>query len=243
MRNTTCQTPPPFTVTESRPPPIVSGGVPYLSRELDQRGLTVVQFRIVGHIARRAGSGVFRASIRGIARITGFCDRTVRRAVSRLIDQGLIAARGVANRRGHRLRLSGAAVNGLRVPAHIDNSGLTPRAFRVLLHVVSCESGTLGCSHSLRGLHCPLRMHALTLDDAISDLIADGWLDRKPGGVLTTAFFDPEERGTASPALLPSASTAKAAFRCPAKASRSKRDLCFLRLFETGVGLHRRANG
>lgn len=58
--------------------------------ELDDAGLTPTEFRLLGHISRRAGSGECNASVPNMARHCGVHANTARKAVKGLVARNLI---------------------------------------------------------------------------------------------------------------------------------------------------------
>ena len=179
----------------------------YFSPTLDQKGLSPCEVRALGCIARHARSGAWQISNRQLALATGLSQVTVWRVVSKFITDRLVRGLGAAGsprsaksffndndpfRVGtkRRLRLTHSAARAIRVPSEVDDAGLSVGAFRLLFHVVSCESGTDGCRHSLRCLQERVRMHRLTIKRSIAELIKGGWLVEK-ARTLTSRFHAP----------------------------------------------------
>ena len=75
-------------------PPLVDGrndlNYVFVHSKLDDFGLSSSQFRVYGHIARRASSGTAWPSIASMATVCGLNPQTVRRAVAVLVKHQLI---------------------------------------------------------------------------------------------------------------------------------------------------------
>ena len=65
-------------------------GVVFVHSVLDDYGLTPPQFRIYGHLSRRAGSGVAFPAVASMARICKLHPQTVRKALRFLVKNGFI---------------------------------------------------------------------------------------------------------------------------------------------------------
>ena len=178
----------------------------YFSPTLDQQRLSSRALRVLACIARRGRTGAWTVSNRRIALATGLSQETVWRAIATLIDERLVRALG--RRRSHdskpfhdlnpfragaarRLRLTYAAARAIRIPPDIDSAGFTVGAFRLLLHVISCEAGTEGCQHSLRCLSRQLRMRRLTIKRSVTELLKGAWIKEASTGTLISRYHDP----------------------------------------------------
>jgi hypothetical protein len=64
--------------------------VVFIHSRLDDYGLTPPQFRVIAHLARRAGSGDAYPAVKSIARVCCLHPQTVRRALRFLFEQKLI---------------------------------------------------------------------------------------------------------------------------------------------------------
>lgn len=180
----------------------------YFSPTLDRQRLSSRALRVLACVARHGRTCAWTASNRRIALATGLSQQTVWRAIATLIDERLVRALGRRRTRhskashdldpfragaDRRLRLTYAAARAIRIPPDIDSAGLTVGAFRLLLHVISCEAGTEGCQHSLRGLSRQLRMRRLTVKRSIVELLKDEWITQSATGTLTSRYYDPSE--------------------------------------------------
>ena len=178
----------------------------YFSPTLDQQRLSSRALRVLACVARHGRTCAWAASNRRISLSTGLSQQTVWRAIATLIDERLVRALG--RRRSHdskashdldpfragaarRLRLTYAATRAIRIPPDIDSAGLTVGAFRLLLHVISCEAGTEGCQHSLRCISRQLRMRRLTVKRSITELLKEEWITKSATGTLTSRYHDP----------------------------------------------------
>ena len=77
------------------PPPAQDGrqhyGAAFIHSALDDYGLSPAEFRVYGHISRRAGSGVAFAAVASMARVCQLHPQTVRKALKLLVKRGLIS--------------------------------------------------------------------------------------------------------------------------------------------------------
>ena len=77
------------------PPPAQEDGQNYsaafIHSALDDYGLSSAQFRVYGHISRRAGSGVAFAAVASMARVCQLHPQTIRKALRFLVKHGLIS--------------------------------------------------------------------------------------------------------------------------------------------------------
>lgn len=62
----------------------------FIHSSLDDAGLDPYEFRLFGHISRRAGEGTCWASMSAMAKVCGMCEDVLRRALKTLIDRQMI---------------------------------------------------------------------------------------------------------------------------------------------------------
>jgi hypothetical protein len=93
------------------------GGPIFIHSELDDYGLTLIEFRVYARLARRAGDSEAFESVPNMARDFGVNDRTVQRALKLLISARLISA---APRPGFTTRYSLLPLKDWRPPGDLS---------------------------------------------------------------------------------------------------------------------------
>jgi hypothetical protein len=63
----------------------------FVHSSLDDYGLTASEFRVLAHVSRRAGKGECNASVPNMAKVCKLEEKTIRKALSGLVEAGLLA--------------------------------------------------------------------------------------------------------------------------------------------------------
>ncbi len=155
---------------------------PYISPVLDEAGLTVSQFRVLGHVAAISSFGWARPSFARIAGRTGFAPKSVARAMRSLVDLKQIEEHQprslpeIHSIRSSRVRLAHAEAPLFVAPIDVEVAGLAITQYRVFYHVSCCNSSEWGCTCRLLDMSERLRMHWADAKAAVDRLLAGGWL-------------------------------------------------------------------
>ena len=155
---------------------------PYISPVLDEAGLTVSQFRVLGHVAAISSFGWARPPLARIARRTGLEPKSVARAMQSLVDLKQIEKyRPPSLPEIHSIgpafvRLAHAEAPLIIAPIDVEVAGLANTQYRVFYHVSCCNSSEWGCTCRLLDMSERLRMHWADAKAAVDRLVAGGWV-------------------------------------------------------------------
>ena len=155
---------------------------PYLSPVLDEAGLTVFEFRVLGHVAAISSFGWARSSCVRTARRTGLAPESVARAMRSLVELKQIEEhRPPSLPEIHSIgpafvRLAHAESPLIVAPIEVEVAKLAITQYRVFYHVICCKSSEWGCTCRLLEMSERLRMHWADAKAAVDRLLAGGWL-------------------------------------------------------------------
>lgn len=150
---------------------------PQVSRELDRAGIPPVPFRVLAHAARCADRrGSAELTLESIVTTCGLDTDATKDALRSLEAAELLRVRWDGD--SAHVTLTGAASGpyDLTIPAWVDDGGLSPAAFRVLLHHVRRERcGIVVTRATTAARLCRLTLEELEAAEAAL-LKRRGWL-------------------------------------------------------------------
>lgn len=159
---------------------------PNIERWLDDAGLNPYEFRLLARISRRAGRhGSAFESVGGMAQGCGMNERTAQRYLPKLIDAGYVCVRHPATPKkptkyalAPKMHVGDKELVAIFVPAWLDDLRLSPQAFRLIYHLISCNfGGEVRANYSRAARTCGISRPKVL--DFESELVTQGLLEHQ----------------------------------------------------------------